>query len=452
MPLAFGRVPHPPHERRIVSNPNPLASFDQGYPRDNVGSCVHRMDGTLDGTDSYFRNDAPPALTDYGIGGALDAERDGTIYMWNDPTGSVVPSANGPASGPDSNPRGDGPAFLATYGIDAVNSRLVSIELSGCSGIQYPGPQFCADKVETPVTPAQFESLCQLIAYWHDQAQVPWDLFPVNPASGVVTQMQHYEFSAKDCPYPIVKGMTGEYQARVREIMRAWQVFNAPTSPGDYARADLVRTTEQLDLRSGPGASATLIKTIPAGANLVLIGPSEYRDGEWWYKHRSHYGDGWSVEAFTKIDISSLENVCRNPTGSDGPLTGITRVGAGTIRYTDDGLVEVNSPYDGTGVQYDSVPNLSIPGGRSLIAIWDQLGLSTARFEVQASSGATSGYGPGTFAVEPPDRVTWSRNFSSVVTLRGTWGPTTRVRFWLLNKDNAARVFYVDNVYVLLLF
>lgn len=214
--MAFGNVPHPPFEDRPISNPN--GSFDLGSRRSIVGTCVHRMDGTLMGTDSFFRNDFPEALTDYGIGGALDGARDGVIFRWLNPTGRIVPIASGPFDGPE----GDGPAFVNVYGGGAINSRLVSIENSGCSGRPDASP-FCQGKPETDVTAAQFESLCQLVAFWHDQIEVPWDQFPINPATGVNTQMQHFEFAKKACPFPILRGLTSAYQARVKEIMRAAQ-------------------------------------------------------------------------------------------------------------------------------------------------------------------------------------------------------------------------------------
>jgi hypothetical protein len=209
-------VPHPPFQDRPIDNPN--GSYDQGTPRTIVGTCLHRSHGDLMGTDSFFRHEFTSVLSDYGIGGALDGDLDGVIFRWVDPTGPIVPHANGPYS----NPQGDGPAFIAAFGLAAINSRLVSIELSGCSGT-FEGVQVCQDGIETPVTAAQFESLCQLIAYWHDQAGVPADQFPVHPPTGVVTQMQHYEFAGRGCPYPIVRGLTTAYQERVREIMRAGQ-------------------------------------------------------------------------------------------------------------------------------------------------------------------------------------------------------------------------------------
>ena len=108
---------------------------------------------------------------------------------------------------------GDGQAFLNAYPeVGDLNRRLVSIELSG---------HFEAHQDE--VTPKQFESLCHLIAHWHDRAGVPWHVFPRHPVSGVVTQMQHYEFAKKACPGAVVRARTSEYQERVRQIMRQHQ-------------------------------------------------------------------------------------------------------------------------------------------------------------------------------------------------------------------------------------
>src|SRR6185436_20682967 len=93
------------------------------------------------------------------------------------------------------------------------NSRLVSIETEG--------------KGE-PMTPALMASLAALIAYWHDQAEVPHDQFPTNPQAGCVTQMQHWEFSSAHkagtgCPFAGVQGQTDAYQAAAREILKRYQ-------------------------------------------------------------------------------------------------------------------------------------------------------------------------------------------------------------------------------------
>ena len=225
--ITFGRVPHPPFERRIVDKRitnSATRGFDRLGPRQGqiVGTCVHRMDGTLLGSEHHFWRSDVGALTDYGIGGLLDGDRDGVVFMWNEPEGDRSPWASG--WGPEGpGLEGDGPAFLAAFPRPGdVNKCLVSIELSGL--IDRRGHP------DTPLTDRQMEGMCRLIAYWHDRAGVPWDLFPVHPASGVVTQMQHWKFARKNCPGELLKQRTDEYQARVRRIMRRYQLRQDITS------------------------------------------------------------------------------------------------------------------------------------------------------------------------------------------------------------------------------
>lgn len=210
--LVFGRAPHPPYQDRIVGN---SGAWNDLGPRTIVGTCLHSMVGTLAGTDSYFRNEARlTALTDYGVGGATDGALDGVIYRWNDPKGRRAPYANG-----GNGPEGDGPAFIRRYGVSAINRDLVSIERSD------------GGNVNTTVSPKQFEAIARIMAYWHDQAKVPWSAFPINPAGGVVTQLQHFEFSEKACPFPPVRAITTRYQDRVRAILREYQTGAGPQPP-----------------------------------------------------------------------------------------------------------------------------------------------------------------------------------------------------------------------------
>lgn len=431
MAISFGNVSEPPYERRIISNEN--GSDPQAGPRTIVGTCVHRMEGNLLGTEEHFSSGVT-GLTDYGIDGALDdPSLDGAIYMWNDPRGSIVPYANGPANGLE----GDGPAFVNAYPAssavpDPVNSLLVSIELSG--------------QQTTEVTPAQFESLCQLIAYWHDQARVPWDRFPVNPASGVVTQLQHYEFTGeKECPFQVVKDLTAAYQDRVREIMRQYQEGGTPPPSGNYSKADIVKTNATMNLRAGPGTAASVITTLPVNAILVLAGQSEYRDGAWWFDHHSHWGYGWSTDRFT--EYAGAQNFSRN-SGGDAALTGIRAIGGATVSYTPSGHVRVACPAGSAnaGVQYSSFPNLNIGDGRSVIAIWDQLGLYGNNYDFLARyRDGTTQQVSGPYAGQYPDGATWTRNFSSVLRLNGN-KICDELLFRMRNHGTAARVFHVDNV------
>jgi hypothetical protein len=157
-------------------------------------------------------------LTDYGIGGSTDGALDGAIWRWNDPTGRRSGWANGGSDGLE----GDGPAFVQKLGVNAINRDLVSIERSD------------GGDINTSMSPKQFEAICQLTAYWFDQAQVPHDAFPVNPKVGVVTHMLHKEFATKDCPFPPVYNRITEIQDRVRAILKQYQETAGAPAPTTY--------------------------------------------------------------------------------------------------------------------------------------------------------------------------------------------------------------------------
>lgn len=210
--LVFGRVPHPPFVDRLVPVGATYAWNDLGQ-RNPLGCCRHSMVGYLGTTDSWFRYNPktgrwPTGLTDYGVGGSKDGDLDGVIYRWNDPRSRRAGWANGGSDGLE----GDGVAFVRTLGIDAINRDLVSIERSD------------GGDITTPLSPKQFESICQLEAYWADQAEIPYTSFPVNPAVGIVTDLEHFKFATKACPFDPVRSRTKEFQDRIRQILQQYQV------------------------------------------------------------------------------------------------------------------------------------------------------------------------------------------------------------------------------------
>lgn len=215
MSYQFGNVVHPPYVDRYIPNSQTSAWDDLGQ-RNPVGVCQHSMVGTLMGTDGWFRRGtASTGLTDYGIGGSTDGSYDGAIFKWNDPLGRRSGWANGSTDGLE----GDGPLFVRTYGINAINRDLVSIERSD------------GGNIATPMSDRQFASICNLTAYWFDYINVPWDSFPLNPASGAVTHLLHKEIATKDCPFPAVYNRFDEIQNRVRAILKAGQVPEITDQP-----------------------------------------------------------------------------------------------------------------------------------------------------------------------------------------------------------------------------
>lgn len=211
--LVFGRVPVPEQiELHDIVSDGPNSAFDRLGARRDVGTCTHRMVGSLLGTHGYFQGEARQrSLTDFGIGGPWDGEFDGTIYQWVPRGLKIAPWANGPANDLD----GDGIAFVQALGVEAVNRDLRSIELSDGGDTDNPyGPE---------ATPKQFTAHVALVARIFDQAEVPWNQFPLNPAAGVVTYLEHWEIGPKECPFPPVRAQVGATQAAVRGLLRLHQ-------------------------------------------------------------------------------------------------------------------------------------------------------------------------------------------------------------------------------------
>jgi hypothetical protein len=211
--LVFGRVPVPEQiELHDIVTAGPSRAFDRLGARRDLGTCTHRMVGSLRGTHGYFQGEARErALTDFGIGGPWDGDLDGAIYQWVPRGAEIAPWANGPANDLD----GDGVAFVQALGIAAVNRDLRSIELSDGGEIDRPyGPD---------ATPKQFAAHVALVARIFDQAEVPWDRFPLNPHVNVVTYLEHWELGPKECPFAPVRNAVTQTHVAVQALLRMHQ-------------------------------------------------------------------------------------------------------------------------------------------------------------------------------------------------------------------------------------
>lgn len=212
MTLIFGNVPHPAYRDVLIPDANNYA-WDNLGKRKVYGVCQHTMVGGLWGTHNYF-NSGAPGLTDYGIGGASDGKDDGLILRWNDPWGYSHPGVSANrwpwASGPCDGCEGDGVAFVNRYGPNAVNGYLVSVERSD------------GGNPDVPPSAKYLDAFCKLMAYFADQMLVPWDDFPINPATGLTFYYGHYEFSTKSCPAGC-RAHEGEVIDRVCAILKAAQ-------------------------------------------------------------------------------------------------------------------------------------------------------------------------------------------------------------------------------------
>lgn len=219
--LLFGRVP----KYGFVDRQFRMANKPEGKGWNNLGRrnprgvVLHRMIGTLLGTDTYFADPDVLALTDYGVGvAAEDGSKAGHIYEWNDPFGF----RSGWASGPVSAPYGDGKRFVEKYGINAVNRDLVSLEISGTRG-------------DTPIDEVAWREIVHFCAWWADFLHVPYHQRMV-PATGISLLYWHEEFTigtGKTCPFDVVKTLTNRLYNEIAAFNRPYQTGEIvdPTVP-----------------------------------------------------------------------------------------------------------------------------------------------------------------------------------------------------------------------------
>lgn len=219
--LDFTKGVHPPFEDRYVPSGSQIGgttAWNDLGQRNPVGGCRHSMVGFLRTTDRWFRNSASrqaTGLTDYGVGGSKDGSDDGVIIRWNDPLGRRAGWASGGSDGLE----GDGPLFVRTLGVNAINRDLVSVERSD-GGV-----------IETEPSPKQLDSIIALQAYWANFAKIPYDTFPINPKVGINTDMEHFEFATKACPFDPMRRHTTEIQQEIVKILKGWQVVDLPVDP-----------------------------------------------------------------------------------------------------------------------------------------------------------------------------------------------------------------------------
>lgn len=294
MALTFGRVPHPAY----TDKQHTTAGKPAGRGWDNLGTrspkfiALHRMWGTLRGTDSHFANNNVASLTDYGLGSAnIDgAALDGAIHMYNDPRGHRSPWASGPVS----DPYGDGACIVNKYGVNAVNRDGVSIETPGYD--------------TEPLSDACWSSLVKLIGYWLDQMKIPYTTLPLNPHTGCNAIIWHHEFTrgtGKQCPFTWVRNNTGRLYKDVAAYLQPFQegpfVEPDPEPTDGIEVGSLVATTVRLNLRATPSTAGAVLTVMDAGTEArVTDGPVSDGGYRWWQiQHTSDSGDvsGWAADA-----------------------------------------------------------------------------------------------------------------------------------------------------------
>lgn len=308
--VIFGKVPKPPAINRFISSNQNMAWNDLGTRLAVPNAFVlHRMEGSLNGTDTYFRGFANArqtgigGLTNIGIGvAAMDGSAlAGVTYEWNTPELDTQHRA-GWANGQVKGAYGDGLKYVNRFGIDAVNRDTESCEISGQLG--------------TALDEASRAAIAGRLAWRADQygavlankgEQFDYSTFPFIPSQDRNFTIWHQEFTigtGKTCPGPVVMAETDALIARAKAIMERYQTgaVTLPPEPAPvYAKPSPVAAGSQ-NLNGyiflAPGGKTVQADTYP------LI-----------YADKNAQPTGPKIKAGTKIEQANIQQYV---VGSDG--------------------------------------------------------------------------------------------------------------------------------------
>lgn len=276
--IQYHRVPIYGYEDRFIAEKREGFGWNNLGPRQIKFVTLHRMVGTLRGTDGYFRLSNISSYTDFGLSTKASdpGMTAGTIYLWNYPNGYRAPWASGPVSAPF----GDGSKIVQKYGINAVNRDGISLEIGGTN---------------EAIDAATWQEIVHFIAYWADRCKIPYTSFPVNPATGISFVLWHTEFTAgtgKQCPFMWLRERTDQLIADVKAFLKQHQtgtVAPAPAPTGIVA-GDYVRFMAGMYVRSEPSLTAVaangtqnVLTTLPTGTTGRVRSGPVVKDGHTWY-------------------------------------------------------------------------------------------------------------------------------------------------------------------------
>lgn len=296
-------VPFPPYEHRWALNKK------DGVGQDNLGQRVHRgiawhrgVTGgqSLDSAVSYLISPNVAGLTD----GYIDNQT-GRVVMMN-PMKSMfsdLPSwwedragwANGPYR--SANASEDGKAFVAAYGArlgaNIVNQDLESFEILG--------------NYDTGISAKCKQVIAQIQANRAQRKKIPWDSYPINPATGLTEIYGHREFCGtgyKLCPGAVVWDfINGEGVEMTRAILKAAQTKGSTAPAPTPTPTPPPPTTPQPDIN--------LLAELFGGADGFAYDPNGVITATW-------LAEGEKTGEFPRLIDTITEGKVRNFVFSNG--------------------------------------------------------------------------------------------------------------------------------------
>jgi hypothetical protein len=299
-------IPFPPMQVRLITHKPAGQGWDNLGQREAWGGVMHRMQGTLWGTDGHFRGPVG-ALTDYGIDSIT-----GEMLQWCDPWGWLTPWASGPVS----SPYGDGASFVSKFGSSAVNKFLASLEFSGY--FRQPGSSVTAD---TPLSDIAIRRAGQWLAAIAQRAKIPFTDFPIRPDWLFSAVFWHQEFTlgtGKICPGDVIMNATTEIIEVARQMLQKAQTGVDNTPP-------IVVVPPII-----PGNPPAPAIRYPAGLNrdlaIRLFGELKAPNGAVYrFDETGPVSVAWLTEGSKDGEYGELVNIIQSPDGpyfrfSDGLL------------------------------------------------------------------------------------------------------------------------------------
>lgn len=275
-------VPMPKYEFRLSVKKIDYAKGGTG--QDNFGPRTHRgiswhrgVTGsqTLDAAVDYLLRPDVGGLTD----GYIDNHTGRLIFMnpmkhlfpelpawWEDRAGW----ANGPYKAAEASE--DGRKFVAKYGAklgaNIINQDLESFEILG--------------NYTSPLSDAAKRTIVQIQANRAQRKKIPWNSYPINPATGLTEIYGHREFCGtayKVCPGEVVwEFINGEGVRMTREVLKAAQLHGVS---GDDASEEVVGTTPTKPETPKHQAPADLLAELFGGADGFKYDPRGVISATW---------------------------------------------------------------------------------------------------------------------------------------------------------------------------
>lgn len=316
-------VPFPPYEFKLALNKVDRHGQDNFGKREMHGVTFHRGitgNQTLDGAVGYLIAPSTAGLTD----GYID-NNTGRVVMMN-PMVELFPDvlklvpnwedragwANGPYGGSPfnaNNPSADGRAFVAKYGYRTSRWGAANVVNQDTENFEILG------NYDTYISDKCKRVMAQIVANRAQRNKIPWDKYPINPATGVTELFGHRDFCGtawKLCPGSVVwTFINGPMITMVRDILRSAQVDGKRvavdgTTVNPTPEAPVPSTPRTFEIRfetpirTSPGFwdyeknKPNVVSTLKAGTTGEVISGPKTVDGIDFYDLKvDGLGTGW---------------------------------------------------------------------------------------------------------------------------------------------------------------